>query len=236
MRLFKKLFSFFWDRSLLIFLIIGGLNTLVSMVGSQLLYGALGYWGATALMFTVCSVFSFIFNRKYSFESKAPLLQSAVRFSVVIAVCYLISFGLSDFLVPMFMGRFFPAVSTDWQARIAMLVAQVIFTAYFFSLYPMIRYAANDCRTFKNISYRICTPFHLLDFLFLYAFRPYPQSPKPLPRTLRPRAKAFSVSAIGGAGPETGWPAAFSRRAPFHHSRRGAPAALKAPARVSSSS
>ena len=46
MRLFKKLFSFFWDRSLLIFLIIGGLNTLVSMVGSQLLYGALGYWGA----------------------------------------------------------------------------------------------------------------------------------------------------------------------------------------------
>ena len=121
MRLFKKLFSFFWDRSLLIFLIIGGLNTLVSMVGSQLLYGALGYWGATALMFTVCSVLSFIFNRKYSFESNAPLLQSAVR--------YLISFGLSDFLVPMFMGRFFPAVSTDWQARIAMLVAQVIFTA-----------------------------------------------------------------------------------------------------------
>ena len=31
MRLLKKLFSFFWDRSLLIFLIIGGLNTLVSM-------------------------------------------------------------------------------------------------------------------------------------------------------------------------------------------------------------
>ena len=76
----KNCSRFFWDRSLLIFLIIGGLNTLVSMVGSQLLYGALGYWGATALMFTVCSVFSFIFNRKYSFESKAPLLQSAVRF------------------------------------------------------------------------------------------------------------------------------------------------------------
>lgn len=55
--------------------------------------------------------------------------KAPVRFSVVIAVCYLISFGLSDFLVPMFMGRFFPAVSTDWQARIAMLVAQVIFTA-----------------------------------------------------------------------------------------------------------
>lgn len=128
MRLIKKLFAFFWDKSLLIFLIIGALNTIVSMAGSQLLYGVLGYWGSTALMFTVCSVFSFIFNRKYSFESKAPLLQSAVRFAVVIAVCYLISFGLSDLLVPALLGRVFPALSADWQARIAMLAAQVIFT------------------------------------------------------------------------------------------------------------
>ncbi len=125
---FKKIFSFFWDKSLLFFLIIGGLNTIVSMVGSQLLYDALGYWGSTALMFTVCSVFSFIFNRKYSFESKAPLAQSAVRFAIVIAVCYLISFGLSDLLVPSLLARFFPAVPVEWRARIAMLAAQAVFT------------------------------------------------------------------------------------------------------------
>ena len=126
--MFKKLFSFFWDRSLLFFLIIGALNTLVSLVGSQLLLGALGYWGSTALMFAVCSVFSFIFNRKYSFQSKAPLLQSAVRFTVVIAVCYLVSFGLSDFLVPWVVDAFAWPISTEWVTRIAMLVAQVIFT------------------------------------------------------------------------------------------------------------
>ena len=126
--MFKILFSFFWDRSLLFFLIIGALNTLVSMVGSQLLLGALGYWGSTALMFAVCSVFSFIFNRKYSFQSKAPLLQSAVRFTVVIAVCYLVSFGLSDFLVPWVVDAFAWPISTEWVTRIAMLVAQVIFT------------------------------------------------------------------------------------------------------------
>ncbi len=83
MRLFKKLFSFFWDSSLLIFLIIGALNTLVSMVGSQLLLGALGYWGATALMFAVCSVFSFIFNRKYVLKARPPCCKapSAFRWS-----------------------------------------------------------------------------------------------------------------------------------------------------------
>lgn len=128
MKLLRKLFAFFWDKSLLMFLLIGGLNTIVSMAGSQLLYGALGYWGATALMFTVCSVFSFIFNRKYSFESKAPLLQSAVRFAVVIAVCYLLSFGLSDLLVPALLARTVPAVPADWRQRIAMLAAQAVFT------------------------------------------------------------------------------------------------------------
>lgn len=124
----KKLFSFFWDRSLLIFLIIGGLNTLVSMAGSQLLYGVLGYWGSTAVMYVICSVFSFIFNRKFSFQSKAPLLQSAVKFTIVIAVCYLVAFGAAQPLTNFGCNTLLPALSADWRDRIAMLVAQVIFT------------------------------------------------------------------------------------------------------------
>ena len=124
----KKLFAFFFDRSLLIFLIIGGLNTVVSMVGSQLLLSSLGYWGSTALMFALCSILSFIFNRKYSFQSTAPLLGSAVRFAVVIAVCYLVSFGISDLLVPFAASALALPLSQEWVTRIAMLVAQVIFT------------------------------------------------------------------------------------------------------------
>ncbi|MDD3428507.1 MAG: GtrA family protein [Oscillospiraceae bacterium] len=124
----KKLFGFFFDKSLLIFLIIGGLNTIISMVGSQLLLNTMGYWGSTAFMFTICSFTSFYFNRKFSFESKAPLAQSIIRFAIVIAGCYLISFGLSDFLVPIVMNQLFPSLADTWVTRIAMLVAQVIFT------------------------------------------------------------------------------------------------------------
>lgn len=127
--MFKKIFSFFWDRSLMIFLIIGGLNTVISMVGSQLLLNSLGYWCSTALMFTVTSVFSFIFNRKYSFQSKAPLLPSAVKFAVVIAVCYLVSFGLSNRFTPWVVDAFAWPISKEWVTRIAMLAAQVLFTA-----------------------------------------------------------------------------------------------------------
>ena len=124
----KKLFSFFWDRSLLIFLIIGGLNTIVSMAGSQLLYGVLGYWGSTAVMYVICSVFSFIFNRKFSFQSKAPLLQSAVKFTVVIAVCYLVAFGAAQPLTHLGCNLLLPSLPAEWRDRIAMLMAQVIFT------------------------------------------------------------------------------------------------------------
>lgn len=134
---FKKVFSFFWDKSLLIFLCIGLGNTLLTMAGTQLLlrpftelWGpAAGYWGTTALMFALASILSFILNRRFSFQSKAPLLPSILKFSLVIAVCYLISFGLSDIIVPAFMAAVFPAVGDEWVTRIAMLVAQVIFTS-----------------------------------------------------------------------------------------------------------
>ena len=132
----KRIVSFFCDKSLVIFLIIGGLNTVVSMVGSQLLLSPFtsvmgegkAYWASTALMFTFCGIFSFIFNRKYSFKSTAPLMKSIIKFVVVIAVCYVISFGISDFIAPILMGWVFPDVSSVWVVRFAMLVAQVIFT------------------------------------------------------------------------------------------------------------
>ncbi len=132
----KKVFSFFWDKSLLIFLIIGGLNTIISTVGSQLLLvpftnlaGAqFAYWASTALMFTLCSVASFYFNRKFSFQSKAPLLKSIVKFSTVIFVCYIIGFGFSNYLTPLIVNVVDVPISDEWLIRIAMLFGQVVFT------------------------------------------------------------------------------------------------------------
>lgn len=132
----KKLLSFFWDKSLLIFLIIGGLNTIISMGGSQLLLAPLtaawgetgGYWGSTAIMFALCSVASFYFNRKYSFESKAPLGQSIFRFTTVIVVCYVFGFGFSNYVTPLLVNALGGTLDTTWVTRIAMLVGQVIFT------------------------------------------------------------------------------------------------------------
>ena len=55
----KKLFAFFWDKSLLIFAIIGAVNTVITMVGTQLLMGPftnlwgenVAYWASAATSF-----------------------------------------------------------------------------------------------------------------------------------------------------------------------------------------
>ena len=133
----KKLFAFFWDKSLLIFAIIGAVNTVITMVGTQLLMGPftnlwgenVAYWASSATMFFLTSIEAFFLNRHFSFESKAPMGKSAVRFATVVAVCYLLSFSMSKWLVPTFIRVCLPQFEGNaWVLRIALLVAQVIYT------------------------------------------------------------------------------------------------------------
>ena len=89
----KKLFAFFWDKSLLIFAIIGAVNTVITMVGTQLLMGPFtnlwgenaAYWASSATMFFLTSIEAFFLNRHFSFESKAPMGKSAVVQHVEVA-------------------------------------------------------------------------------------------------------------------------------------------------------
>ncbi len=125
-----KLLSFFWDRSLLIFLIIGGLNTLVSYAGSFLLtyFANWGLFASTAVMYALCSVPSFYFNRKYSFQSKAPLGRSIFRFSAIITACFLLSSGLNEIIVPWMYENWFPSLPNILYILLRLLGIQVVFT------------------------------------------------------------------------------------------------------------
>lgn len=130
MKLIKKLFAFFWDRSLLIFLIIGGLNTVASMTINFLLnnFGGWHFFWSSAFAFAVCSVPSFYFNRKYSFQSKAPLGQSIFRFSVIIVGCFLLSYFLSNLAVPWMYEHWFPGIHPMLYSFIRIVGLQVVFT------------------------------------------------------------------------------------------------------------
>lgn len=126
----KKLLSIFFDVSFLKFLLVGVCNTILSMAIMYLLYITFefGYWGSSAIAFTLVSIFSYVFNRKFSFKSKAPILQSVLRFSLVIAVCYMIAFGIAKPIMLWFVAM----AELEWNIsvveKISMLLAQCIFT------------------------------------------------------------------------------------------------------------
>lgn len=131
MKQIKKLFGFFWDKSLIPFLIIGGTNTILSWIGSFVLNNFL-YWSlfaSTATMFAVLSVPSFYFNRKYSFKSKAPLGKSIFRFSVLVTACFLLSFSLNNLVLPLLRDALFPNMPQMLYSLIAIVGIQVVFTA-----------------------------------------------------------------------------------------------------------
>ena len=122
MRMAKKLI----DKSIPRFLLVGVGNTLLSMALMFLLEG-LGYWPSTAIAYVAGAVMSFFLNRHFTFRSQETLGRSAIKFAVNVAVCYVLSFSMSKWLVPTFIHVCLPQFEGNaWVLRIALLVAQGI--------------------------------------------------------------------------------------------------------------
>lgn len=126
----NKLVSSFFDISFLIFLIVGGINYILSLMIMFGLYNLrnLGYWSSSAIAFAICSVFSFILNKKFSFKSDVSLGSSAVRFSIVILVSYAIAFSVSKYAILGLNKSLVLGFEQKLVEQIAMVFAQFIFT------------------------------------------------------------------------------------------------------------
>lgn len=78
------------------FLLVGLINT---AVGLSSMYALLhlahfSYWWATLTGNTIGAVVSYILNRIFTFQSRAPVAHSAVCFALVIMACYFVSYRL----------------------------------------------------------------------------------------------------------------------------------------------
>lgn len=116
------------SHSLVRFLAVGVLNTLLSAVLMFLLYdGAhLGYWLSSAVSYAVGAVVSFFLNRRFTFQSSTSLPKTALRFALTVTVCYLLAYSLAKPLVVAVCAGFLPS---DWAERAAMLFGMVLYTA-----------------------------------------------------------------------------------------------------------
>lgn len=128
-----------FDKSFILFLIVGGINTLVSAVLMFLLEKT-GYWVSTIIAYAVGAVISFFLNKKFTFKSEGKTTKSAVKFIINIAVCYIIAYSVAQPLATLILSA--TNLSPLWIERIAKLFGM--------GLYTLINYFGQKFFAFKN--------------------------------------------------------------------------------------
>ncbi len=116
------------DGKLWRFLLVGVVNTLVGtaiMFGLYNLAGA-GYWLSSAANYVITSVLSYFLNKHFTFRNRERGWRPAVRFTVNIALCYLLAYGIAEPLARWALS----GVSVTLRENLAMLVGMCLFTGF----------------------------------------------------------------------------------------------------------
>lgn len=119
-----------FDIQLLKFLIVGIINTIIG-VGTQLIFYnffQMGYWGSSALSYTIASIISFFLNKNFTFNNKSSTLHTAVKFAITIVICYFIAYKLAKTFVFNILKIIKINIPINIAEQVAMLTGMCIFT------------------------------------------------------------------------------------------------------------
>ena len=118
----------FFDIKLIKFIIVGILNTLFSAAIMFLLYNVFvfGYWGSSAISYILGSILSFVLNKNFTFNNKGSLFKTAIKFSINVAICYILAYSLAKPLVNLILLNM--NFSHNIVEQISMLFGMVLFT------------------------------------------------------------------------------------------------------------
>lgn len=119
----KKIF----DPSMLRFLLVGVVNTLVGAGIMFLLYNLAGcsYWLSSAANYVVGGVVSYFLNKYYTFKNTERSWRQVLRFALNVAVCWLLAYGIAKPLALRLLAGF----DEKLQTNAAMLAGLCLYTA-----------------------------------------------------------------------------------------------------------
>ena len=117
----------FFDPSMLRFLLVGVVNTLVGAGIMFLLYNLAGcsYWLSSAANYIVGGVVSYFLNKYYTFKNTERSWRQVLRFALNVAVCWLLAYGLAKPLALRLLAGF----DEKLQTNAAMLAGLCLYTA-----------------------------------------------------------------------------------------------------------
>ena len=95
-----------WDWTILKFLIVGVVNTVFGTIVMFSLYNLAGcsYWISSAANYILGSILSFFLNKYFTFQNRERSWGQVVRFTVNIAACYLVAYGVAKPAVRMLLS------------------------------------------------------------------------------------------------------------------------------------
>lgn len=119
----KKIF----DPTVIKFLLVGLVNTLVGTAVMFLLYNLAGcpYWPSVCANYLCGGVVSYFLNKYFTFQNKERSWAQVGRFVVTVAVCMLIAYGLAKPAVRWALS----GAGEKVQENVAMLVGMCLYTA-----------------------------------------------------------------------------------------------------------
>ena len=117
----------FFDPSMLRFLLLGVVNTLVGAGIMFLLYNLAGcsYWLSSAANYIVGGVVSYFLNKYYTFKNTERSWKQVLRFALNVAVCWLLAYGIAKPLALRLLAGF----DEKLQTNAAMLAGLCLYTA-----------------------------------------------------------------------------------------------------------
>lgn len=85
------------DISMIKFLIVGALNTIVGTAIMFIAYNKLhfNYWISSSLNYILASILSYFLNKYFTFKNTDKGFKPVLKFAVSIIVCYLIAYGIA---------------------------------------------------------------------------------------------------------------------------------------------
>lgn len=130
-------------NSFIRFLFVGVLNTLIgfSIMLFLLNLAGMSYWFSTFLGNSVGAAVSYMLNKSFTFQSRAPAKTSIPRFIFVILGCYCLAYSTSHIVINIFVD-FALITNTMTAENIAVAIGTV--------LYTMLNYLGQKYFVFNN--------------------------------------------------------------------------------------
>lgn len=114
------------DKTFFKFIIVGIINTIVGAGIMFALYNLFhcSYWFSSIMNYVIGSIVSYFLNKYYTFESSKITRKEIIYFSLNIAVCFFIAYGLAKPVALYILSDYSKAI----QENTAMFIGMVIFT------------------------------------------------------------------------------------------------------------